>query len=74
MQADFPPEQYLLVAYLKFLHGFKMSLTKITRRIKETLMQNLSLLEMLCLERRALEKPPDWNRPAHQELFPSFMF
>lgn len=64
---------YLLVAYLKFLHGFKMSLTEITRRIRETLMQNLSLLEMLCLERRALEKPPDWNRPEHPELFPSFM-
>ena len=58
----------------EILHGFKMSLTEITSRIKETLMQNLSLFEMLCLERRALEKPPDRNRPEHPELFPSFMF
>ncbi len=60
---------YLLVAYIKFLHGFKLSLTEITNRIQETLMQNLSLLEILCLDKKTIQKPPDWNQPEQLELF-----
>lgn len=63
---------YLLVAYIKFLHGFKLSLTEITKRIRDTLMQNLSLLELLCLDKKTIQKPPDWNLPYQPELFNPF--
>jgi transposase len=64
---------YLLVAYMQFLLKIKLSLTEITRRIRETLMQKLSLLEILALDRRILAKPPDWSKsPSHPELFPFF--
>jgi len=65
---------YLLVAYLQFLHKFNLTLTEITRRIRDTLMQRLALLEVLSLERRIIEKPPDWNSfNGQQELFPDFL-
>ncbi len=64
---------YLLVAYIKFLHGFKLSLTEITNRIHDTLMQNLSLLEILALERKTIAKPPDWNQPEQPDLFTPFL-
>lgn len=38
---------YLLVAYIKFLNLIALPLTKITDRIRDTLMQNMSLLEVL---------------------------
>ena len=63
---------YLLVAYIKFLHGFKFSLTELTNRIRDTLMQNLSLLEILTLDRKIIAKPPDWNSPEQLELFNEF--
>lgn len=64
---------YLLVAYIKFLHGFKLSLTELTNRIRDTLMQNLSLLEILALNRKTITKPPDWNSPEQLELFNEFL-
>ena len=64
---------YLLVAYIKFLHGFKLSLTELTNRIRDTLMQNLSLLEILALDRKTISKPPDWNSPEQLELFNEFL-
>ena len=60
---------YLLVAYIKFLHGFKLGMTELTNRIRDTLMQNQSLLEVLSLDRKILEKPPNWNLPVQEELF-----
>lgn len=63
----------LLVAYIKFLHGFKLSLTELTNRIRDTLMQNLSLLEILALDRKTISKPPDWNSPEQLELFNEFL-
>jgi len=60
---------YLLIAYLKFLHGFKLGMTELTNRIRDTLMQNQSLLEVLSLDRKILEKPPNWNLPVQDELF-----
>ena len=63
---------YLLVAYIKFLHGFKLSLTELTNRIRDTLMQNLSLLEILALNRKTITKPPDWNSPEQLENFSKF--
>ena len=63
---------YLLLAYIKFLHGFKLSLTELTNRIRDTLMQNLSLLETISLDRKTIKKPPDWNQPEQMELFSEF--
>ncbi len=60
---------YLLIAYLKFLHGFKFGMTELTNRIRATLMQNQSLLEVLSLDRKILERPPNWNLPVREELF-----
>ena len=60
---------YLLIAYLKFLHGFKLRMTELTNRIRDTLMQNQSLLEVLSLDRKILERPPNWNLPVREELF-----
>ena len=60
---------YLLIAYLKFLHGFKLRMTELTNRIRDTLIQNQSLLEVLSLDRKILEKPPNWNLPVQEELF-----
>ena len=54
---------YLLIAYLKFLNGFKLRMTELTKRIRDTLMQNQSLPEVLSFDRKILEKPPSWNLP-----------
>lgn len=32
-------------------------------------MQNQALLEVLSLDRKTLEKPPDWNLPFQEEFF-----
>ena len=63
------PNEMVLIAYLKFLHGFKLGMTELTNRIRDTLMQNQSLLEVLSLDRKILEKPPNWNLPVQEELF-----
>ena len=59
---------YLLIAYLKFLREFKLGMTELTNRIRDTLMQNQSLMEVLSLDRKILEKPPNWNLPIQEEL------
>lgn len=64
---------FLLVAYIKFLTKVPISLTEITLRIREQLMGNSHLLELLSLDRKTLAKPPDWNRPRQLELFGEFM-
>ena len=48
---------------------FKLGMTELTNRIRDTLMQNQSLLEVLSLDRKILEKPPNWNLPVQEELF-----
>jgi len=47
---------YLLLAYIKFLSRCKNSITEITRRIRETLMHRLDLLELLAM--KTTDKPP----------------
>ena len=42
---------------------------ELTNRIRDTLMQNQSLLEVLSLDRKILEKPQNWNLPVQKELF-----
>ena len=64
---------FLLVAYIKFLSKLKISLTEITARIREHLMGNSHLLELLSLDRKTLAKPPDWNAPRQLELFGEFV-
>jgi len=44
----------LTAAYIKFLNHIDLSLTEITDRIRDTLMQNLSLLEILSWTRKTL--------------------
>ena len=63
---------FLLVAYIKFLTKVEISLTEITARLREHLMGNSHLLELLSLDRKALAKPPDWNTPRQLELFGEF--
>jgi len=63
---------YLLVTYIKFLHGAKLNPTELTWRIKDTLMMNFSLLEALNQDKKIIKKPPDWNLPQQLELFPNF--
>ena len=63
---------YLLVAYIKFPHGFKRSPPKITNRIHDMLMLNLSLQEILSLDKKTIQKPPDWNQPDQPDLFTPF--
>ena len=63
---------YLLVAYIKQVSRTAFSMTEITNRIRETLMMNYSLLEVLNLESKTIKKPPDWNQPQQLELFGEF--
>ena len=64
---------FLLVSYIKFLTRVEISLAEITARIREQLMSNSHLLELLSLDRKMLGKPPDWNAPRQLELFGEFM-
>ena len=50
---------YLLLAYIKFLSQTALSLTDFARRVKEGLMMQLDLLEVLCLGSPQTAKPPD---------------
>ena len=64
---------YLLVAYIKFLSGTRLTLTVITNRLQEMLMSDFDLMELLKLDRKALEKPPGWNKPWQLMLFGEFL-
>jgi hypothetical protein len=63
----------LLVAYIKFLSGIRLPLTVITDRLREMLMSDFGLMELLKLDRKALEKPPDWSKPRQLMLFGEFL-
>ena len=64
---------YLLVAYIKFISRLGISLTEITIRIRDALMMNYDLMEVLRWDRKTILKPPDWNRPRQMELFGDFL-
>jgi len=51
----------------------KISLTEITIRIRDALMMNYDLMEILRWDRKTILKPPDWNRPRQMELFGDFL-
>ena len=50
---------YLLLAYIKFMSKTRLSLTDFARRVKEGLMMQMDLLELLCLADPKPMKPPD---------------
>ena len=61
---------YLLIAYIKFISKVAVSITEVSRRIKDGLMSRLNLLELLATARDKIKKPPGWQTDARQpELF-----
>ena len=62
-------KQFLTLLFAQISAWFKLGMTELTNRIRDTLMQNQSLLEVLSLDRKILEKPPNWNLPVQEELF-----
>ena len=50
---------YLLLAYIKFMSKTSLSLTDFARRVKEGIMMQIDLLELLCLAEPKRSKPPD---------------
>ena len=52
---------FLLLAYIKFMSRIKISITEISRRIKDGLMSKLNLIELLATSRNKILKPPDWS-------------
>ena len=59
---------YLLLAYIKFLSQAALSLTNFARRVKEGLMMQLDLLELLCMASPQDAKPPD-GQASNQMVF-----
>ena len=64
---------YLLVAYVKFICRIDISLTEITVRIRDGIMMNYDLMEILLWDRKTFSKPPDWNQPQQPDLFGDFI-
>jgi len=64
---------YLLVAYVKFICRIGISLTEITVRIRDGIMMNYDLMEILLWDRKTFSKPPDWNQPQQPDLFGDFI-
>ena len=61
------------MAYIKFISRIEISLTEITIRIRDVLMMNYDLMEVLRWDRKTIFKPPEWNRPRQMELFGDFL-
>lgn len=59
---------YLLLAYIKFISKTRLSLTDFARRVKEGMMVQMDLLELLCLADPKPMKPPD-GQTADQMVF-----
>jgi len=61
---------YLLLSYIKFVSRIKLTITEISRRVKEGLMSRLNLLELLAISRLKIAKPPNWSNKTRQpDLF-----
>jgi hypothetical protein len=61
---------YLLLAYLKFQSKCTSTLTELSRRFQNTLMDRLSILEVLSLTKKALMTLQDGLIPKQLVLFP----
>ena len=47
----------------KFINKCRYGITELANRLRDTLMSDFALLEILNLNRDTLKKPPDWNAP-----------
>ena len=63
----------LLIAYIKFISRVSLTLTEVTRPIRDSLMMNYVLMEVLTMKEKMIRKPPDWNRTQQLELFGNFL-
>ena len=61
------------MTYIKFISRVSLTLTEVTRRIRDSLMMNYVLMEVLTMKEKMIRKPPDWNRPRQMELFGNFL-
>jgi IS4 transposase len=59
---------YLLLAYIKFISKTKLSLTAFARRVKEGLMMQFDLLELLCLSPSKPFKPQGGSNESQMEF------
>ena len=64
---------YLLIAYIKFISRVSLTLTEVTRPIRDSLMMNYVLMEVLTMKEKMIRKHPDWNRPQQLKLFGNFL-
>ena len=55
------------------VHKIEIPLTEIPIRIRDALMMNYDLMEVLRRDRKTILKPPDGNRPRQMELFGDFL-
>ena len=60
---------YLLLSYIKFINKCRYGITELANRLRDTLMSDFALLEVLNLNRDTLKKPPDWNAPEQLDFF-----
>ena len=60
---------YLLLSYIKFTGKCRYGITELANRLRDTLMSDFALVEVLNLNRNTLKKPPDWNAPEQLDLF-----
>ena len=60
---------YLLLSYIKFTGKCRYGITELANRLRDTLMSDFALVEVLNLNRDTLKKPPDWNAPEQLDLF-----
>ncbi len=60
---------YLLLSYIKFVSKCRYGITEPVNRLRDTLMSDFALGEVLNLNRDTLKKPPDWNAPEQLDLF-----
>ena len=60
---------YLLLSCIKFINKCRYGITELANRLRDTLMSDFALLEVLNLNRNTLKKPPDWNAPEQLDLF-----
>ena len=60
---------YLLLSYIRFTGKCRYGITELANHLRDTLMSDFALVEVLNLNRDTLKKPPDWNAPEQLDLF-----
>ena len=54
---------------MRFTGKCRYGITELANRLRDTLMSDFALVEVLNLNRDTLKKPPDWNAPEQLDLF-----